>query len=138
MDGHVAESSTARERPSEPEERLRKKTKQPRERNYGVNRELCCCFACESSALLLSIVGDDRADSNTSRTPRAATTAEARADQHRDDRRGRGEGDSQVRGETCHQAVRSCHTLHAGCCDDHQLGQLLHCQRRLLDLHAIP
>jgi hypothetical protein len=37
MDGHVAEGSSARERPNEAEERLRKKTKQPRERNYGVN-----------------------------------------------------------------------------------------------------
>ena len=37
MDGHVEEGSLARERPTEPEERLRKKTKQPRERNYGVN-----------------------------------------------------------------------------------------------------
>lgn len=139
MDGHIAEGSTARERPSEPEERLRKKTKQPRERNYGVNRKLCCCFVCESSALLLSIVGDDfRADSNTSEPPRAATTTEARADQHRGDRRGRREGDSQVRSEACHQAVCSCHTLHAGCCDDHQLGQLLHRQRRVLDLYAIP
>lgn len=36
MDGHIAEASTSRERPSESEERLRKKTKQPRERNYGV------------------------------------------------------------------------------------------------------
>ncbi|CRK91412.1 CLUMA_CG005084, isoform B [Clunio marinus] len=35
MDGHVSESSTAREKPGETEERLRKKTKQPRERNYG-------------------------------------------------------------------------------------------------------
>lgn len=40
MDGHVAEGSTQRERPSEAEERLRKKTKQPRERNYGVSPEL--------------------------------------------------------------------------------------------------
>jgi hypothetical protein len=37
MDGHVAESSSGRENPNEAEERLRKKTKQPRERNYGVN-----------------------------------------------------------------------------------------------------
>lgn len=38
MDGHVEEGSTSRERPSESEERLRKKTKQPRDRNYGVNK----------------------------------------------------------------------------------------------------
>ena len=37
MDGHVEEGSAARERPTESEERLKKKTKQPRERNYGVN-----------------------------------------------------------------------------------------------------
>lgn len=37
MDGHVAEASGARERPNEPEERLRKKTKKPQERNYGVS-----------------------------------------------------------------------------------------------------
>lgn len=36
MDGHVEDASMARDRPSETEERLRKKAKQPRERNYGV------------------------------------------------------------------------------------------------------
>lgn len=40
MDGHVAEAAASRERPSESEERLRKKTKQPRERNYGVNNKI--------------------------------------------------------------------------------------------------
>lgn len=35
MDGHVAESSSSRDKPTESEERLRKKIKQPRERNYG-------------------------------------------------------------------------------------------------------
>lgn len=36
MDGHVEESSSSREKPTESEERLRKKIKQPKERNYGV------------------------------------------------------------------------------------------------------
>lgn len=36
MDGHVAESSNTREKPSDSEDRLRKKIKQPKERNYGV------------------------------------------------------------------------------------------------------
>lgn len=40
MDGHVAESSSSREKPGESEERLRKKTKQPKERNYGVNNQI--------------------------------------------------------------------------------------------------
>lgn len=37
MDGHVEEASMVRERANESEERLRKKAKQPRERNYGVS-----------------------------------------------------------------------------------------------------
>ncbi|XP_070495388.1 presenilin homolog [Chironomus tepperi] len=35
MDGHVSEASGTRDKPIESEERLRKKIKQPRERNYG-------------------------------------------------------------------------------------------------------
>jgi hypothetical protein len=38
MDGHVAEGLSVRENLSEAEERLKKKTKQPRERNYGVKK----------------------------------------------------------------------------------------------------
>lgn len=44
MDGHVEEASASRERSSEAEERLRKKTKQPRERNYGVNKPFVVVF----------------------------------------------------------------------------------------------
>lgn len=37
MDGHVSEASGTRDKPQESEERIRKKIKQPRERNYGVS-----------------------------------------------------------------------------------------------------
>ena len=37
MDAHIAESSGSRGAPNESEERLRKKSKKPKERNYGVS-----------------------------------------------------------------------------------------------------
>lgn len=53
MDGHVEEGSTSRDRPIESEERLRKKTKQPRERNYGVNINICCCWVIGKNFFLI-------------------------------------------------------------------------------------
>ena len=37
MDAHIAESSGSRGATNESEERLRKKSKKPKERNYGVS-----------------------------------------------------------------------------------------------------
>lgn len=45
MDGHVEEGTMSRDRPAESEERLKKKPKQPRERNYGVSWRSCCCIS---------------------------------------------------------------------------------------------
>lgn len=52
MDGHVEEASSSRDRPSESEERLRKKTKQPRDRNYGVSLTLLLFSYCDSCNFL--------------------------------------------------------------------------------------
>jgi hypothetical protein len=44
MDGHVAEASGTRDKP-ESEDRIRKKIKQPKERNYGVSLYILLHFS---------------------------------------------------------------------------------------------
>ena len=48
MDAHIAEGSGSRGVPNESEERLRKKSKNPKEKNYGV-----CIFFSELLTVML-------------------------------------------------------------------------------------
>lgn len=91
MDGHIAEGSTQRERPSEADERLRKNIKRPKERNYGVSFP---------DLLLASIVNHFRLGDELgecwSKTTTTGSTPAARKNRHRGSRGGRGEGNAEI------------------------------------------